>query len=90
MQILIVPQVFLAIFKPMKGKLSVQLFAILILVIGQAILDSPLSMQPAFAAEAVAAAPDLTGVVKGTDGRVIKNASIFIYTAGPRAGTGYL
>jgi hypothetical protein len=74
----------------MKRKLSAQVFGILILLIGQAILDPGLSIQPAFAADAVTAAPDLTGVVKSTDGQVIKNASIFIYTAGPRAGTGYL
>jgi hypothetical protein len=77
-------------FKPMKGKLSSKVFAILILLAGQALLDSALSVQPAFAAEAAAAAPDLTGVVQGTDGRAIPNASIFIYTAGPRVGTGFL
>jgi hypothetical protein len=74
----------------MKGKLSAKVIAILTLVIGQAVLDSALSLQPALAADAVAAAPDLTGVVKGTDGRAITNASIFIYTAGPRVGTGFL
>jgi hypothetical protein len=89
-QNLIVLQVFITIFKAMKGKPSALMFALLILVIGLAILDPGLSMQPAFAADAVTGAPNLTGVVKGTDGREIKNASIFIYTAGPRAGTGYL
>jgi hypothetical protein len=33
---------------------------------------------------------DLTGEVKGKNGQAVANASIFIYTAGPRAGTGYL
>lgn len=35
-------------------------------------------------------APDLTGFVKSTDGRALANASIFIYTAGPRVGVGYI
>jgi len=34
--------------------------------------------------------PDLTGVVKTKDGQPITGASIFIYTAGPRVGVGYL
>jgi hypothetical protein len=88
--ILIVTHLVLSMIKHMKGQLSAKVFAILVLVIWQAIPDSGFSIQPAFAAEAVAAAPDLTGVVKGTDGQVIKNAAIFIYTAGPRVGTGYL
>lgn len=33
---------------------------------------------------------DLTGVVKARGGQAIPNASIFIYTAGPRVGAGYL
>ncbi len=39
---------------------------------------------------AEAPAPDLTGSVKGADGRVLTNASVFIYTAGPRVGVGYI
>jgi len=33
---------------------------------------------------------DLTGVVKSADGRPLTNAHVFIYTAGPRVGTGYI
>jgi hypothetical protein len=48
-----------------------------------------LSTAPGFTGETEATAPDLSGVVKGIDGRVVTNASIFIYTAGPRVGAGY-
>jgi len=33
---------------------------------------------------------DLVGVVRSTDGRVLTNANVFIYTAGPRVGAGTL
>ncbi len=36
------------------------------------------------------ARPDLTGVVKSQSGQPVTNASIFIYTAGPRLGAGIL
>ena len=36
------------------------------------------------------AGPDLTGTVKDQNGRALTNASIFIYTAGPRLGPGIL
>ena len=40
-----------------------------------------------FAAEAgKQQAPDLTGGIASKDGQPIANASIFIYTAGPRVG----
>lgn len=35
-------------------------------------------------------APDLAGLVKSADGQVLTNASVFIYTAGPRVGVGYI
>jgi hypothetical protein len=34
--------------------------------------------------------PDLTGHVKGQTGVPITNASVFIYTVGPREGVGFL
>lgn len=34
--------------------------------------------------------PDLTGRVVNSDGTPIPEASIFIYTAGPRVGPGYI
>jgi hypothetical protein len=34
--------------------------------------------------------PDLTGFVLEPDGRAVTNASVFIYTAGPRVGSGYI
>src|SRR5690348_5167557 len=34
--------------------------------------------------------PDLTGVVKDSDGQPLPQASVFIYTAGPKIGTGIL
>ena len=37
-----------------------------------------------------AAGPDLTGMVKGPADQPLTNASIFIYTAGPRLGAGLL
>ena len=33
---------------------------------------------------------DLSGQVSSTDGRTLTNASVFIYTAGPRVGVGFL
>jgi len=39
---------------------------------------------------AKAGALDLVGVVKSADGRPVTNASIFIYTAQPRSGPGFL
>ena len=78
------------IFGDMKSTWSIKGFALLTLVIGQVMIAPMLSRQPAFAAEAVVSTPDLSGTVKSTDSRVITNASIFIYTAGPRMGTGYL
>jgi hypothetical protein len=33
---------------------------------------------------------DLTGSVKSIDGHTLTNAHIFIYTAGPRVGVGYI
>jgi hypothetical protein len=34
--------------------------------------------------------PDLTGRVVGGDGTPVSDASVFIYTAGPRVGPGYI
>ena len=34
--------------------------------------------------------PDLNGVVQSTNGQPIADASIFIYTAGPKLGVGFL
>lgn len=34
--------------------------------------------------------PDLTGRVVDPDGNPVKDASVFIYTAGPRVGPGYI
>lgn len=39
---------------------------------------------------AAAENPDLTGRVLEPDGQPIKDASVFIYTAGPRLGPGYI
>ncbi len=33
---------------------------------------------------------DLVGVVKSVDGQPLQNASVFIYTAQPRSGPGFL
>ncbi len=41
-------------------------------------------------AAAKAGALDLVGVVKSADGQPVTNASIFIYTAQPRSGPGFL
>jgi hypothetical protein len=41
-------------------------------------------------AAAKAGALDLGGVIKGADGRPVTNASVFIYTAQPRSGPGFL
>jgi hypothetical protein len=52
------------------------------------------SSSPSMGGTAPAAATtstlDLVGVVKGADGRPVTNASIFIYTAQPRSGPGFL
>jgi len=37
-----------------------------------------------------AASPDLTGSVVTEAGRPIQDATVFIYTAGPRVGPGYI
>jgi len=42
------------------------------------------------AVEATGAGPDLTGVVKDEDGKGLRGASVFIYTAGPKEGAGIL
>src|SRR5262245_4320804 len=34
--------------------------------------------------------PDLTGIVKDSEGKPLDRASVFIYTAGPKEGTGIL
>ena len=34
--------------------------------------------------------PDLTGVVVNEEGEAVRDASVFIYTAGPRVGPGYI
>jgi hypothetical protein len=34
--------------------------------------------------------PDLSGVVQSTNGQPIADASVFIYTAGPKLGVGFL
>ena len=34
--------------------------------------------------------PDLTGTVLGVKDQPVPNASVFIYTAGPRVGPGYI
>ena len=34
--------------------------------------------------------PDLTGVVVNDAGEPVRDASVFIYTAGPRVGPGYI
>ena len=34
--------------------------------------------------------PDLSGVVQSTNGPAIAGASVFIYTAGPKLGVGFL
>ena len=39
---------------------------------------------------AAADAPDLTGVVKSKSGEPLPGASVFIYTAGPRVGSGVI
>ena len=42
------------------------------------------------AAEAKPPLPDLIGTVRSKDGPPLKDAGVFIYTAGPRVGTGFL
>lgn len=57
-------------------------------VMNQPLLASVLALAiPALSAEPPL---DLTGVVKSADGRPLTNAHVFIYTAGPRVGTGYI
>ncbi|MDA1274035.1 MAG: hypothetical protein O2960_08275 [Verrucomicrobia bacterium] len=34
--------------------------------------------------------PDLTGMIRTQDGAPLRDASVFIYTAGPRTGLGFL
>jgi len=41
-------------------------------------------------AEAETKRPDLSGVVQSTNGQPIAGASVFIYTAGPKLGVGFL
>jgi len=41
-------------------------------------------------AEAETRRPDLGGVVQTTNGQPIADASVFIYTAGPKLGVGFL
>ena len=40
--------------------------------------------------DSAAPSPDLTGVVKDQDGKPLREASVFIYTAGPKEGAGIL
>jgi hypothetical protein len=42
------------------------------------------------AVTAKAGALDLVGVIKSADGQPVTNASVFIYTAQPRSGPGFL
>src|SRR5262249_40383469 len=42
------------------------------------------------AADQAVTRPDLTGTVRGREDKALTNASIFIYTAGPREGAGYI
>jgi hypothetical protein len=44
----------------------------------------------AMAQEKTPERPDLTGKVVSEDGTPVSDASIFIYTAGPRVGPGYI
>ena len=53
-------------------------------------LFTPLSFYSSLIAAESEAALDLAGTVKSKSGTPVANASIFIYTAGPRKGTGYL
>lgn len=48
------------------------------------------AFHPAHAAEKEASPPDLTGIVRSKDGQPLKDAGVFIYTAGPRVGPGFL
>ena len=41
-------------------------------------------------AEAETKRPDLSGVVQSTNGQAVAGASVFIYTAGPKLGVGFL
>jgi hypothetical protein len=41
-------------------------------------------------ADAETKRPDLRGVVQSTNGQPIAGASVFIYTAGPKLGVGFL
>lgn len=42
------------------------------------------------AAELKPPRPDLTGIVRVKGGEPLKDAAVFIYTAGPRFGAGFL
>ena len=44
----------------------------------------------AMAQETAAERPDLTGKVVSEEGTPISDASVFVYTAGPRVGPGYI
>jgi hypothetical protein len=57
----------------------------------QPLIVSALTIWLCGTAAAAASVPvDLTGKVTSADGTVLTNAHVFIYTAGPRVGTGYL
>jgi len=58
--------------------------------LAMAITLSALSEPNGSGAENAAIRPDLTGVVKDQDNGPIKDASVFIFTAGPKEGTGIL
>ena len=53
-------------------------------------LVSVSAFNPARAAEPKPPRPDLTGTVRTKEGAPLKDASVFIYTAGPRVGPGFL
>ena len=53
-------------------------------------LCAVLFLSSAVRAEEPATRPDLTGVVRSQSGAPLKDATIFIYTAGPRVGAGFL
>ena len=49
-----------------------------------------LCVTAAQAAESLEVRPTLSGRVISADGQAVPNASVFIYTAGPRVGPGYI
>lgn len=58
---------------------------------GCAVLGLLFEVSPAVAEDPSAAGgPDLVGVVKHEDGKPLRNATVFIYTAGPKEGVGIL